>query len=66
MKKAHVTRQVRKRGEKRELHFSYGKCFPYKSSFSKSSPRFLLECSIFKECLLFYVNSLSVKKGAMD
>lgn len=46
---------------KRELSFSYGKCFPYKSFFLTSPPRFLLECSIFKKWLLFHVSSLSVQ-----
>lgn len=54
-----------RRGRKRQLRFSYGKCFPYKSSFLTPPPRLLLECSIFRKWLLFRVSSLSVQKWEM-
>lgn len=49
MKEAHVKHHVRGEREKRELSFSYGKCFPYKSFFLTSPLGLLLECSIFKK-----------------
>lgn len=54
------------RGErKRELSFSYGKCFflqKFLSTLSLLPPCLRLECSIFNKRLLFHVTSLSVQR----
>lgn len=63
-KKAHMTCQVR--GErKREVSFSYGKCFSYKK-FLSNLPAYFWNVPYSKKWLLFHVSSLSVQKGATD